>query len=229
MDKGTKVGNSLQKQSKTKITMSLYTTQLTNLDQLTHNKDIADLFEHYHSLKPFISHRLRNAIKTDPSFSLPNIPRCSAQIRLTSLKNLSKLIKTRQQARTLPQIVFHYNIMKPLWMFQNPDLTAFCSFNSDTLPSPRLLEAHITIIPKEENDPTLGTNHHPISLINVDVKIYAKILANRLLPLLPSLISLDQVSFISGRESRDNTIKALNIVLLQMLNKVSVSRCRKGA
>lgn len=45
----------------------------------------------------------------------------------------------------------------------------------------------------------------------MDLKLYAKILANRLLPLLPKLISLDQVGFIPGREAKDNTMKAINL------------------
>ncbi|XP_077349970.1 glutathione S-transferase P 1-like [Lithobates pipiens] len=61
-----------------------------------------------------------------------------------------------------------------------------------------MLEAHIKVIPKEDKDASLVTNYRPISLINVDVKIYVKILANRLLPLLPSLISLDQLLFIKS-------------------------------
>lgn len=51
------------------------------------------------------------------------------------------------------------------------------------------------------------TNYRPISLLNVDVKWYAKTLANRLL----KLESLDQVGFIPGREARDNTTKTLLI------------------
>lgn len=90
-------------------------------------------------------------------------------------------------------------------------LAAFCSFDSSTQAPSQMLEAHRAVIPKEGKDASLVKNYRPISLINVDVKIYAKILANRLLPLLPSLISLDQVGFIPGREGRDNTIKALNI------------------
>lgn len=45
----------------------------------------------------------------------------------------------------------------------------------------------------------------------MEVKLYAKILASRLIPLLTSLISLDQVGFIPRREGLDNTKKVLNI------------------
>lgn len=70
---------------------------------------------------------------------------------------------------------------------------------------------NIAVIPKEGKDETQVTNYHLISLINVDVKIYAKIPENRLIPLLTSLISLDLVGFIPGREGQNNTMKALNI------------------
>lgn len=73
------------------------------------------------------------------------------------------------------------------------------------------MTAHITVIPKPGKDTSLVTNYRPISLLNVDLKWYAKILANRLLPLLPQLISLDQVGFVPRREARDNTLKAINI------------------
>lgn len=74
-----------------------------------------------------------------------------------------------------------------------------------------MLEAHITVIPKTDRDPTQAANYRPISLLNVDIKIFSKILANRLLPLLPSIVSHDQVGFLPGREARDNTLKAINL------------------
>lgn len=90
-------------------------------------------------------------------------------------------------------------------------LKAFNSLASRSPPPRDLLEAHITVIPKPGKHPSLITIYRPISLLNIDLKLYAKILANRLLPLLPKLISLDQMGFIPGREARDNTLKAINI------------------
>lgn len=48
-------------------------------------------------------------------------------------------------------------------------------------------------------------------ILNVDIKLYAKMIANRLLPLIPNLISLDQIGLFPGREARDDTLKAMSI------------------
>lgn len=47
------------------------------------------------------------------------------------------------------------------------------------------LIAHISVIPKPGKDLSDYRNFHPISLLNVDIKLYAKVLATRLLPLFP--------------------------------------------
>ncbi|KAM9324457.1 inter-alpha-trypsin inhibitor heavy chain H3-like [Gastrophryne carolinensis] len=82
--------------------------------------------------------------------------------------------------------------------------------SSGTLPG-TALEARIVVIPKEGKDPSDCKSYRPISLLNVDIKIFAKILADRLGEFLPSLVGQDQVGFVPGREARDNVIKALNI------------------
>lgn len=77
---------------------------------------------------------------------------------------------------------------------------------------PEALLAHISVIPKEGKDPAECGSYRPISLLNVDLKLFTKVLALRLQPLLSQLVDLDQVGFVPTREARDNTIKALNLV-----------------
>lgn len=57
-----------------------------------------------------------------------------------------------------------------------------------------LKEASIALILKK--NPSHCVSYHPISLLNVDVKILAKVLALRLERFLPQIISPDQTLFI---------------------------------
>lgn len=68
-------------------------------------------------------------------------------------------------------------------------LSAFNSLASNPNGLLGKLEAHITVNPKEGKNPTQVTNYRLIFLLNVDLKIFAKILANRLSVLMPSLVT----------------------------------------
>ena len=68
----------------------------------------------------------------------------------------------------------------------------------------RLLNtAYVTLLPKKV-DAVEVKDFRPISLIHSFAKLVTKILANRLAPLLPSLISTNQSAFVRGRKIHDN-------------------------
>lgn len=71
------------------------------------------------------------------------------------------------------------------------------------------LAANITVIQKEDKDATVCSNYRPISLLNVDTKLFAKVIASRMKQVIEKIIHPDQVGFIRGRQGRDNSIKTL--------------------
>lgn len=58
----------------------------------------------------------------------------------------------------------------------------------------------------------LCSSYRPISLLNVDTKLFTKILADRMKWIINEIIHPDQVGFVPGREGRDNGIKTLLVV-----------------
>lgn len=77
-------------------------------------------------------------------------------------------------------------------------------------------DALICLIPKDGKDPQHCKNYRPLSLVNVDYKIFSKALALRLESHLPILLGKEQSGFVKGRLLSDNTRLFFNI-----LSKVS--------
>lgn len=65
-------------------------------------------------------------------------------------------------------------------------------------------EALIVLLLKPHKDPFKCDSYHPISLINVDIKILAKVLAKHLNTLVVKLVHSGQGGFIPGRFIRMN-------------------------
>ena len=60
-------------------------------------------------------------------------------------------------------------------------------------------QAVITLIDKKGKDRNYLENWRPISLINVDAKIASKIIATRIVKVLPEIIHANQLGYVKGR------------------------------
>lgn len=67
-----------------------------------------------------------------------------------------------------------------------------------------MLNALTITLLKAGKEPNYPQNFRPISLLNHDTKLYAKVIANRLFDLLISLIHPDQSGLTKGRQTQDD-------------------------
>eukprot|EP00253_Pinus_taeda_P022974 PITA_22974 len=76
---------------------------------------------------------------------------------------------------------------------------------------PSLNSTFLALILKEE-EPTAPDKFRPIALCNVIYKVISKVIANRLKPLLPLLISPEQSGYVEGRQILDGIILTHEII-----------------
>lgn len=86
------------------------------------------------------------------------------------------------------------------------------SLENGALP-PSSTQASISLLAKPNKNLEECNSWRPISLLNFDVKLLAKILANRLDSCLSKIISDDQIGFIRARQLSSNIRRLLNITL----------------
>ena len=85
------------------------------------------------------------------------------------------------------------------------------SLANEQLPS-SLEMATIILLPKPGKNKQKCDSYRPLSLLNADYKILAKLIANRLEKVIPKLIHADQTGFVKGRQGSDNVRRLFHII-----------------
>lgn len=103
--------------------------------------------------------------------------------------------------------------------------------SSASLPS-EMLTATIITLTKPGKEPLLAQHFKSISRLSVDLKIYAKLLANRISRCLPLPMTQDQVGFVSGHQAPNAMRQILNLLHYAEFTRVAFSVsyiiCREG-
>ena len=81
-------------------------------------------------------------------------------------------------------------------------------------------ESVIRLIQKKGKDPSTITGHRPISLINVDAKIYAKVLSERLRKLTNEVVDPEQLAYMEGRSVHEGHLLINRVIELGRAKKV---------
>lgn len=188
---------------------------------LTNPQDIANVFSDYYSSLYNLSTDTATLQPTDQciqnflsTIDLPHITH-------TQLEGLSQPFSDEEVLSAIKTLPLHKSpgedgytneFYKTFDKLVTPHLTDLFNSAATSGSLPLDMRSIITTTPKPEKDPTSTTNYRPISLLNTDVKIFAMVIASRLLKCLPSLVHMDQVGFMPDRQAPDATRRVIDLI-----------------
>lgn len=128
--------------------------------------------------------------------------------RKVSLEEVEEAIKSMPNDKAPGPDGFTINFYKDCWptvKIEVWEVVEDSRCSSSILRS--LTSTFIALIPKEEEART-PEKFRPIALCNVIYKIISKVIANRLKPILPHIISEEKSGYVEGRKILDNILLA---------------------
>eukprot|EP00253_Pinus_taeda_P030933 PITA_30933 len=134
-------------------------------------------------------------------------------------EEVSEFIKEMQNGEALGLDGFNVDFFKACWEIVKQDILDVVEDSTKSKIVLRALNASfIALFPKQEKAMT-PDRFRPIALCNLVYKIISKVIANRLKPLLPTLVSKEKAGYVEGRQILNNVIQAHNVVYSLKSNK----------
>ena len=150
-----------------------------------------------------------NTLKNDYDSFFPELPQLNEEDRRMldepiTLKELLTTLKDCSESSPGPDGI-PYLVYKKCWEVFGPFILESWLYSraKGILPDFNKVST-IMLIPKEGKDPKQIGNWRPITLTNCDLKIFTKLLSNRVAKVLPKIILKSQVAYIPGRVVHDN-------------------------
>ena len=143
-----------------------------------------------------------NHIACNNTLSFDDAARCDGKLNLHDCKDALVAFKNGKSPASDGLSAEFY---KHFWQIIGELVTNSLNFSYDNIKlSDEQGRSTITLIPKPQKDPTLCTSYRPISLLNIDYKICAKVLATKLKTIIHLIIDSNQTGFIKNRFIGEN-------------------------
>eukprot|EP00253_Pinus_taeda_P035979 PITA_35979 len=127
-------------------------------------------------------------------------------------EEVSEVIKEMKNGKTPGPNGFNIDFFKSYWEIVKQDILDVVEDSRKSKTVLRALNASfITLIPKQQKAMT-PDKFRPIVLCNVVYKTISKVIANRLMPLLPTLVFEEEIGYVEGRQILNNIIQAHKLV-----------------
>eukprot|EP00253_Pinus_taeda_P007501 PITA_07501 len=129
-----------------------------------------------------------------------------------TVEEVSEVINEMHNGKALGPDGFNMDFFKACWNIVKQDILNVVEDSRLNRTILKVLNSSfISLIPKEDNAQT-PNKFGPIALCNVIYKIISKVVANRLKPLLPSLVYVGQSSYVQGKQILNNIIQVHEVV-----------------